>query len=135
MLQVQNKNLTRSFKWKTYIYLIFFLNSNLDYILNSHWKQNLYNKAAVRLIFRKPMSILGVTKSNEILFYFEFYFSLYPRATLGISARNPYMPTKKNELIEVLFTPNLDEHPLLDPVDADPAWIRIKRKRIRISGN
>ena len=109
---------------------IFFLNSNLDYILNSHWKQNLYNKALC-LIFRKPMSILGVTLSNKTL----FYFSLYPRATLGISARNPYMLTKKNELIEVLLTLNLDGHPLLDPVDADPAWIRIKRKRIRISGN
>ena len=93
---------------------IFFLNSNLDYILNSHWKQNLYNKALC-LIFRKPMSILGVTLSNKIL----FYFSLYPRATLGISARNPYMLTKKNELIEVLLTLNLDGHPLLDPVDQE----------------
>lgn len=61
------------------------------------------------------MSILGVTLSNKIL----FYFSLYPRATLGISARNPYMLTKKNELIEVLLTLNLDGHPLLDPVDTD----------------
>ena len=75
------------------IYSIFFLNYNLNYILNSHWKQNLYNKA-LRSFFMKPMSTLGVTKSKEILFYFNLDFSLNPRATLGISASNPYMPTK-----------------------------------------
>ena len=102
------------------IYSIFFLNSNLNYILNSHWKQNLYNKA-LRSFFMKPMSTLGVTKSKEILFYFNFDFSLNPRATLGISASNPYMQTKNNELKEVLFTPNLDGHPLLQIL-----WIRIR---------